>query len=261
MEGVPIRYLNRAGLQPSLSFAIGFLGFTLGWDGARRWHFRSIAPSLRLAGTASPHLLARLCGSFRPMWHGHSCLRASSRADRSAPTHSIAATSGTLALPSRGCTVSLCRGGGRGGSVQAWDRRQGAGDLRAAGAPRLQRERARCKRLPVQTRTGRTEKPERWSPPSPAVPFTNHAPHQYTAETAGSKRIRSERKAKTRIARSPPFTLFAIQLGCFANGLLPPAARQSVGTKCGDEAYPTRRGTKCGRSVSDKAWRQGGDKV
>ena len=33
----------------------------------------------------------------------------------------------------------------------------------------------------------RTEKPERWSPPSPAVSYSIHAPHQYTAETAGSK--------------------------------------------------------------------------
>ena len=137
MEGVPIRYLNRAGLQPSLSFAIGFLGFTLGWDGARRWHF--FAPSLIRCGLLGRRRRTCACAlvrvRLRRMWHGHSCLRASSRADRNGcPTlpHSIAATSGTLALPSRGCTVSLCRGGGRGGSVQAGNRRQGTGDGRPA---------------------------------------------------------------------------------------------------------------------------------
>ena len=135
------------------------------------------------------------------------------------------------------CTVSLCRGGGRGGSVQAWDRRQGAGDLRAAGAPRLQRERARCKRLPVQTRTGRTEKPERWSPPSPAVPFTNHAPHQYTAETAGS--IASG-------ANGEPEHSLALSLSTkrrdkvWRRSVADQAWRQSAGTRCKCEAHTTR---------------------
>jgi hypothetical protein len=36
-----------------------------------------------------------------------------------------------------------------------------------------------------------------WSPPSPAVPFSLHAPYQHTAETAAPWRIRSERKSRT----------------------------------------------------------------
>ena len=52
-----------------------------------------------------------------------------------------------------------------------------------------------CLRLTVQMASGERE-PGTWSPPpvlrslgevvSPAVPFANHAPHQYTAETAGT---------------------------------------------------------------------------
>jgi len=51
---------------------------------------------------------------------------------------------------------------------------------------------------------------------SPAVSFTNHAPHQYAAETAGSK-AHLERTGSLNIR-------------------LPFRFRQSVGTQCGDEA-------------------------
>jgi len=74
--------------------------------------------------------------------------------------------------------------------------------------------------------------PERWSPPSPAVMFANHAPHQYTAETAGSSAHRKRTGSRNISLR---------------------IRRQCVGIKCGDEAYPTKRGDKVrGQRVSAK---------